>query len=202
MSPSAAAPRRSLDCSKDRTAARGGRARRLRRSRLKTVVWPAKRRQSPASCSRTMGFCRLRPAAAVAVVGPLADSRANMQGTWAVAARPADSVSVVQGLRDAIGDAGRIVYAQGANIVDDPNVAARLNVFGETFAIDPRTPARADRRSLECRCHRRRGRGLRRRGQRAFRRIRYAHRTRSSWQPDAVVASVGSSRQAAGYRRR
>jgi beta-glucosidase len=77
----------------------------------------------------------------VAVVGPLADSRANMQGTWAVAARPAESVSVVQGLRDAIGDADRVVYAQGANIVDDPNVAARLNVFGETFAIDPRTPA-------------------------------------------------------------
>ena len=87
------------------------------------------------------GTLPLGPGLSVAVVGLLADSCANMQGTWAVAARPADSVSVVQGLRDAIGDAGRVFYAQGANIVDDPNVAARLNVFGETFAIDPRTPA-------------------------------------------------------------
>jgi beta-glucosidase len=87
------------------------------------------------------GILPLAPGRTVALVGPLSDSRANMQGTWAVAARPADSVSVVQGLRDAIGDAGSIVFAQGANIVDDPNVAARLNVFGETFAIDPRPPA-------------------------------------------------------------
>ena len=28
-------------------------------------------------------------------------------------------------------------YAKGANIVDDPNVAARLNLFGETVTIDP-----------------------------------------------------------------
>ena len=73
----------------------------------------------------------------IAVVGPLADSRANMQGTWAVAARPADSVTLIDGIRGAT-DRGRILYAQGANIVDDPSLAARLNVFGETFAIDPR----------------------------------------------------------------
>lgn len=76
----------------------------------------------------------------IAVVGPLADSRANMQGTWAVAARPADSVTLIEGIRSAVADRDRILYAQGANIVDDANLAARLNVFGETFAIDPRAP--------------------------------------------------------------
>ncbi len=74
---------------------------------------------------------------AIAVVGPLADSRANMQGTWAVAARQDDSVTVLEGLQ-AAGGLRRILYAKGANIVDDPNIAARLNVFGETFAIDAR----------------------------------------------------------------
>ena len=73
----------------------------------------------------------------LAVIGPLADSRANMQGTWAVAAQSADSVTVLEGLQAA---ADKVVYAKGANIVDDPNIAARLNVFGETFAIDARTP--------------------------------------------------------------
>jgi len=76
----------------------------------------------------------------IALVGPLADSRANMQGTWAVSAQAADSVTVLDGLRAAAADKIRILYAKGANIVDDPNIAARLNVFGETFAIDARTP--------------------------------------------------------------
>jgi beta-glucosidase len=77
----------------------------------------------------------------VALVGPLADSRANMQGTWAPAARPADSVTLLEGLQAAAGDRCRILHAKGANIVDDPNIAARLNVFNETFAIDTRPPA-------------------------------------------------------------
>src|SRR5215831_5298652 len=33
----------------------------------------------------------------IALVGPLADNRANMQGTWAVAAQSADSVTVLEG---------------------------------------------------------------------------------------------------------
>jgi beta-glucosidase len=73
----------------------------------------------------------------IALVGPLADSRANMQGTWAVAAQPANSVTVLEGLQ---GLADKVLYTKGANIVDDPNIAARLNVFGETFAVDARSP--------------------------------------------------------------
>ncbi|MGC1467382.1 MAG: beta-glucosidase BglX [Pseudolabrys sp.] len=76
----------------------------------------------------------------IALVGPLADSRANMQGTWAVAAQPQDSVTVLEGMRSAAGERARILYAKGANITDNTNIAARLNVFGETFAIDPRSP--------------------------------------------------------------
>src|SRR3546814_9342075 len=63
-----------------------------------------------------------------------------MQGTWAVSARPEDSVTVVEGLRAAAGDHSRVLHAKGANIVDEPNLAARLNVFGATFAVDARSP--------------------------------------------------------------
>src|SRR3546814_7182301 len=86
---------------------------------------------------------RSREGRTIALVGPLADSRANMQGTWAVSARPEDSVTVLEGLRAAAGDHSRVLHAKGANIVDEPNLAARLNVFGATFAVD----ARRDRKS-------------------------------------------------------
>jgi beta-glucosidase len=77
----------------------------------------------------------------IALVGPLADSSANMQGTWAVRANPAESVSLLDGMRRLAGAGTEIVYAKGANIVDDRNLAARLNVFGPTFEVDPRPAA-------------------------------------------------------------
>src|SRR3546814_1007243 len=86
------------------------------------------------------GLPMTREGRTVALVGPLADSRANMQGTWAVSARPEDSVTVLEGLRAAAGDHSRVLHAKGANIVDEPNLAARLNVFGATFAVDARSP--------------------------------------------------------------
>jgi len=80
------------------------------------------------------GVLPLKREKKIALVGPLADSRGNMQGTWAVAAQSDDSVTVLEGMRAAFGD---VRYAKGANIVDDPNIAARLNLFGETVTIDP-----------------------------------------------------------------
>lgn len=91
---------------------------------------------------KNSGVLPLKRSGNIAVVGPLADSRANMQGTWAVAAQPADSITVVEGMRNVGGGRTQILYAKGANILDDPNIAARLNVFGETFTID-RRPAEA-----------------------------------------------------------
>ena len=95
-----------------------------------------------AAFERAAGFLRSRLCDAlplkrdlkIALVGPLADSRGNMQGTWAVAAQSQDSVTVLEGLRAAF---DTVLYAKGANIVDDPNIAARLNLFGETVTIDP-----------------------------------------------------------------
>lgn len=85
------------------------------------------------------GILPLREGLRIALVGPLADSRANMQGTWAVAANPEDSITILAGMRDRFGPEN-VLYAKGANIVDNASIAARLNVFGETFAIGPRSP--------------------------------------------------------------
>jgi beta-glucosidase len=77
----------------------------------------------------------------IALVGPLADSRANMQGTWAVAGQERDSVTILDGMQAALGGRSKLFHAKGANIVDDLDIAARLNVFGETFTIDRRSPS-------------------------------------------------------------
>jgi beta-glucosidase len=85
------------------------------------------------------GVLPLKRAGSIAVVGPLADSRSNMQGTWAVAARPEDSITLLEGLQAMAGEAN-ILYAKGSNIVDDPNIAARLNMFGRIAPIDASPP--------------------------------------------------------------
>src|ERR1051325_4662477 len=85
-----------------------------------------------------------------AVVGPLADSQANMQGTWAVAAQAADSVTVLEAMRSAVAGAGRVLHCKGANIVDDPNIAARLDVFGPTAPIESRVPEQMIEEAVAC----------------------------------------------------
>ena len=85
-----------------------------------------------------------------AVVGPLVDSRPNMQGTWAVAAQAADSVTVLEAIRSAVAGIGLVLYAKGANIVDDPNIAARLDVFGPTAPIDSRSPQQLVEEAVAC----------------------------------------------------
>ncbi len=112
--------------------------------RQQVTLTPASRRLAREAATKASvllknnGVLPLKRGATIAVVGPLADSRANMQGTWAVAADPNDSVTLLEGIKAAAG--GTVRYAKGANIVDDPNIAARLNVFGETATIDARPP--------------------------------------------------------------
>src|SRR3546814_16835292 len=56
----------------------------------------------------------------IALVGPLADRRANMQGPWAVSARPEASVTVLEGLRAAAGDPSRVLHPKGASYEGRP----------------------------------------------------------------------------------
>lgn len=83
----------------------------------------------------------LAPATRLAVIGPLADDRIDMQGTWAIDVDPRQSVTVLEGLRAA---GLRILHAKGCNITDDPALAARLNMHNThmpSVVIDARVPA-------------------------------------------------------------
>ena len=80
----------------------------------------------------------LKKAGTIALVGPLADNKENMTGTWSVAADFSKSVSLLQGLKDAVGDGVKIVYAQGSNLDADSLFEARAGIFGKPLHHDPR----------------------------------------------------------------
>ncbi len=75
----------------------------------------------------------------IALIGPLADDRTNLPGTWSFSARGEDCISLLEGLREVGGDRITIETACGCNLVDDPVMARRLNLFGETVTINDRT---------------------------------------------------------------
>lgn len=74
----------------------------------------------------------------IALVGPLADSRNNMLGTWAPTGDPSLSVSILEGMKNVASDS-KIRYAKGANISDDTSFAKKVNVFGERISISDKS---------------------------------------------------------------
>ena len=75
----------------------------------------------------------------IALVGPLANAKENMTGTWSVGADNSQSVSLLKGLTDAIGNNGKVVYAKGANLEDDEEMQKRQTMFGKDIERDGRT---------------------------------------------------------------
>lgn len=82
----------------------------------------------------------LKKSGTIALVGPLADSRNNMLGTWAPTGETKYAVTVLEGFKNLVGDRVKLLYAKGANIADDPEFAAKINVFGPKIDIDERSP--------------------------------------------------------------
>ncbi|MCW0483742.1 beta-glucosidase BglX [Gaoshiqia sediminis] len=82
----------------------------------------------------------LKKAGTIALVGPLADSKNNMLGTWAPTGDPQLSVPVLEGMQNVAGTDVKLLYAKGANISDDPEFARKVNVFGPRIEIDERSP--------------------------------------------------------------
>ena len=52
----------------------------------------------------------------VALVGPLANAKENMTGTWSVGADNTKSITLLKGLTEAIGTSGKLKYAKGCNL--------------------------------------------------------------------------------------
>ena len=82
----------------------------------------------------------LKKSGTIALIGPLANDKSNMLGTWAVSGDPQMSIPVLQGMKAVGGSSVNIVYAKGANISDDTSFAKKVNVFGTRIDIDKRKP--------------------------------------------------------------
>jgi beta-glucosidase len=76
----------------------------------------------------------------IALIGPLADDKRNMLGNWAVAGDPEKAVPILQGVKNAAGEGVTVLHARGANITDDPQLAANANALVLTVTTDPRSP--------------------------------------------------------------
>jgi len=84
----------------------------------------------------------LRKTGTIAVIGPLGDNKENMPGTWSVAANFEQSVSLLQGLQDAVGENARVIYSMGSNLDADSLFEERAGMFGKSLHRDHR-PATA-----------------------------------------------------------
>lgn len=75
----------------------------------------------------------------IALVGPLANAKENMTGTWSVGADNSKSISLLKGLTDAVGNNGKVVYAIGSNLEDDLEMQKRQTLFEKDIARDNRS---------------------------------------------------------------
>jgi beta-glucosidase len=82
----------------------------------------------------------LKKAGTIALIGPLADDRENLLGTWHAAGDPRQVVSVQTGISNMIGSSVKILQAKGANLEDDPAVRKLLQAFGSEIPVDSRSP--------------------------------------------------------------
>jgi beta-glucosidase len=83
----------------------------------------------------------LKKGGTIALVGPLADNKVNMTGTWSVAADFQRSISLLQGMKDVAGEGTRILYSQGSNLDADSLFEQRAEMFGKSLHRDHRPAA-------------------------------------------------------------
>lgn len=69
----------------------------------------------------------------VAVVGPLANTRSNMPGTWSVAVDLDASKTLLEGIREVAGDKVRVTYAKGSHLTSDATYEKNATMFGKTL---------------------------------------------------------------------
>lgn len=95
----------------------------------------------------------LKKTGTIGLVGPLMDNTANMYGTWSVAAMPNNAnkaITVLQGLKTALGKDAKIITARGANFIADSVMEHRfVNVHNPTYKRDPRSEADMIKEALE-----------------------------------------------------
>ena len=87
------------------------------------------------------GLLPLDKKGTVALIGPLANTAANMPGTWSVAAQHNRTVTLLDGMRETLAGKVNVLYAKGSNLCSDPELEARSTMFGRELGRDSRSDA-------------------------------------------------------------
>ena len=82
----------------------------------------------------------LKRAGTIALIGPLADSQRDIMGSWSAAGVAKQSVSLLQGMRNATAGKATLLYAKGANISDNKGIQDFLNLYEQAVSVDARSP--------------------------------------------------------------
>lgn len=72
----------------------------------------------------------LKKSGTIAVIGPLANSKSDMLGTWAMGGDQGKVTSIVDGIKNAVGNSAIVLYAKGSEFTDNPLLAKATNAFG------------------------------------------------------------------------
>ncbi|HET9430455.1 MAG TPA: beta-glucosidase BglX, partial [Chitinophagaceae bacterium] len=80
----------------------------------------------------------LKKAGTIALIGPLADNKENMPGTWSVAANFSKAISLLTGIKEVAGDQVKILHARGSNLDEDSLFEERAGMFGKSLRRDSR----------------------------------------------------------------
>ncbi|MGB3774213.1 MAG: beta-glucosidase BglX [Leeuwenhoekiella sp.] len=90
----------------------------------------------------------LKKNAKIALVGPLANDKNNMLGTWAPTGDPQLSIPILEGFKN-VAPQAQITYSKGSNITNDSILAEKVNVFGMRADIDKRSPETMIKEAVE-----------------------------------------------------
>ena len=83
----------------------------------------------------------LKKSGTIALIGPLADAKENMPGTWSVAANHSKATALITGMKEVAGNNVKILYAKGSNLDEDSLIEQRSTMFGKTLRRDKRPAA-------------------------------------------------------------
>ena len=83
----------------------------------------------------------LKKTGTVALIGPLANTGSNMPGTWSVSADLENTPSLLEGMREVLGNRVNIIHHPGANLLEDADYQERATMFGRTIPRDNRPEA-------------------------------------------------------------
>jgi beta-glucosidase len=115
-------------------------------NRAKTEIFTTANRQEARSIAaqsfvllKNLGnVLPLKKSGTIALIGPLADNKENMPGTWSVAADFSKATSLLAGLKEVLGSQVRILHARGSNLDADSLFEDRAGMFGKSLKRDSR----------------------------------------------------------------